>query len=85
MKEQFHEQKSEITPQTKTISLDYLIDPTFRYINRLFVLSFKSGNDDPARNSFDKYYTSIVEIKYFNALIDNKAFFDQPVKNKQEP
>ena len=25
-----------------------------------------------------------VEIKYFNALIDNKPFFDQPIKNKQE-
>ena len=25
----------------------------------------------------------LVEIKDFNALIDNKPFFDQPVKNKQ--
>ena len=28
--------------------------------------------------------TSLVEIKDFNALIDNKPFFDQPKKNKQE-
>ena len=27
---------------------------------------------------------SLEEIKDFNALIDNKTFFDQPVKNKQE-
>ena len=79
------EQKSEITTQTKNINLDYLIDPTFRYINKLFVLSFKSGNDDPARNSFDKYYMSLVEIKDFNAFTENKPFFDQPVRNKQEP
>ena len=26
----------------------------------------------------------IVESKDFNALIDNKPFFDQPVKTKQE-
>ena len=26
----------------------------------------------------------LVEIKYFNALLDNKSFFDQFVKNKQE-
>ena len=26
----------------------------------------------------------LVEIKDFNALIDNKSLFDQPVKNKQE-
>ena len=29
-------------------------------------------------------YIPLVEIKDFNALIDNKPFFDQPVKNKQE-
>ena len=26
----------------------------------------------------------LVEIKYFSGLIDNKLFFDQPVKNKLE-
>ena len=26
----------------------------------------------------------LVEIKDFNVLIDNKPFFDQPVKSKQE-
>ena len=26
----------------------------------------------------------LVEIKNFNALISNKPFFDQPVRNKQE-
>ena len=76
--------RSEITTQTKNNNLDYLIDPTFRNINRLFVLSFKNGNDDPSRDVFDKYYMPLVEIKDFNALIDNKPFFDQPVKNKQE-
>ena len=76
--------RSEITAQTKNNSLDYVIDPTFRNINRLFVLSFKNGNDDPTRNSFDEYYMPLVEIKYFNALIDNKPFFDQLVKSKQE-
>ena len=27
---------------------------------------------------------SPVEIKDFNALIDNKSFFDVPIKNKRE-
>ena len=26
---------------------------------------------------------SLVEIKDFNGLIENKTFFDQPLKNKQ--
>ena len=76
--------KYEITTQPKSNILDYLIDPTFRNINWLLVLSFKNGNNDSTRDSFDKYYMQLVEIKYFNALIDNKPFFDQPVKSKQE-
>ena len=40
--------------------------------------------NDPTRDSFYEYYMSLVEIKDFNALIDNKPFFDLPVKSKQE-
>ena len=52
-------------------------------INRLFVLSLKNVDDNSTRYSFDRYYMPLVEIKDFNALIDNKPFFDQPAKNKQ--
>ena len=61
-----------------------MIDPTFRNINRLFVISFRKGNNGPTRNSFGEYYMLLVEMKNFNALIENKTFFDQSVKNKQE-
>ena len=67
--------RSEIRTQTKSNNLDYLIDPTFRNINKLFVLSLSNGNDDPKRDSFDKYYMPLVEIKDFYALIDIKPFF----------
>ena len=76
--------RCEITTQTKNSNLDYLIDPTFRNINRLFVLSFENGGNDPTRDSFDKYCMALAEIKHFNALTCNKPFFDQPVNNKQE-
>ena len=76
--------RSEITTQPKNNDLDYVIDPTFRNIDRVYVLSFKNGNNDPTRDSFVKYYMPLVEIKDFNALFDNKPFFDQPVKNKQD-
>ena len=76
--------RSETTTKPKNNNLDYLIDPTLRNINKLFVLSFKNYDNDPTRNPFDKYYMPLVEIKDFNALIDNKPFFDQPVKKKQE-
>ena len=61
-----------MTNQTKTNNLNYLIDPTFNEVNRLFVLSFENEED---KTSFSKYYTSKVEIKDFNALIDEKSFF----------
>ena len=74
--------RSEITKQPKNNNIDYLIDPTLRNINRLFVHSFKNGDNDPTRNSFDKYYMPLAEIKDFNSLIDNKPFFDLPVKKQ---
>ena len=49
----WNKDKSEITTETKNNNLDYLKETTFRNINRLFVLSFKNGNDDPIRNSLD--------------------------------
>ena len=51
-----------------------LIDPTFRNINRLFVLSWNNWDNDHARDSFDKYYMPLVEIKDLNALIHNEPF-----------
>ena len=70
----WNKDRSEITTQPKSNNLDYLIDPTFRNINRLFVLSFKNGDNDPTRDSCNKYYMPLVEIKDFNALVDNKPF-----------
>ena len=64
--------RSEMTNQTKTNHLNYLIDPTFTKVNRLFVLSFENEED---RTSFSKYYVPKVEIKDFNVLIDEKKFF----------
>ena len=36
---------SEITNQIKTDNLNYLIDPTFTKLNRLFIMSFKNEED----------------------------------------
>ena len=64
--------RSEMTNQTKNNNLNYLIDPTFTKVNRLFVLSFENQND---RTSFSRYYVSNVQIKVFNVFIDGKCFF----------
>ena len=65
--------------QTKNNKLNYLIDSTFTNVNRLFVLSFE--NEDDITSLF-KFYLPKVEIKDFNVLIDEKPFFEIPVKSK---
>ena len=61
-----------MTNQTKTNYLNYLIDPKFTKVKRLFVLLFENEEN---RTSSSKYYVQIVEIKHFNVLIDKKDFF----------
>ena len=61
-----------MTNQFTVNNFNYLIDPTFYKVNRLFVLSFENEHD---RTSFSKYYTPKVKAKAFNVLIDGKRFF----------
>ena len=46
------------TNQAQNRYLDFLIDPSFQGVNRLFVLSFK---DDDGRESRKQYYLPTVE------------------------
>ena len=66
------------TNQARNRYLDYLIDPGFQGVNRLFVLSFKDGD---GRESHKQYYLLTVEIKDYNVMIDWWNFFDEPIKN----
>ena len=70
-----------MTNQTKNNNLNYMTDPSFTKVNRLFVLSFENENN---RTSFSKYYAPKVQIKDFNVLINGKGFFDMPIKNGEE-
>ena len=45
--------RSQITIQSQN---NYLIDPTFTKVNRLFVLSFKKNPEGDRRDSFSHYY-----------------------------
>ena len=59
-------------------NFNYLIEPSFQGVNRLFVLAFE--NDDQ-KTSNKRYYIPNVEIKDYNVMIDGKYFFDQPINN----
>ena len=70
--------RSEVVTQLKNNNLDYMIGPTFRNINTLFVLSFKLSRNMATRNTLNRQYLPLVEIKDFKVLIDNKPFLINP-------
>ena len=76
--------RSQITIQSQNKNLNYLIDPTFTNVNRLFVLSFARDNAGDKRDSFSHYFVPNVEIKDFDVLIGGKSFFDLSVKNEEK-
>ena len=58
--------------------LDFLIDPSFQGVNRLFVLLFENDDD---RKVHTRFYLPKVEIKDYKVMIDGKNFFDRPVES----
>ena len=54
--------RSQMTIQPQNSNLNYLIDPTFTNVNRLFVLFFSRNNNTVNRDSFSDYYVPNVEI-----------------------
>ena len=54
--------------------LNYLINPSFQGVNRLFVLSFEN---EANRKLHSTYYLPKAEIKDYNVMIDGKNFFDK--------
>ena len=58
--------------------LDFLIDPRFRGVNKLFVLPFKN---EAQKTSYKRYYLPAREIKKYYVMVDRQNFFDQPVRN----
>ena len=65
----------------RNANLNYLVEPSFQGINRLFVLAFEG---DTQRASHSGYYLPNVEIKDYNIMINGENFFDQPIKNNRE-
>ena len=60
--------RSEMTNQTESNNLNYLIDPTFNKVNRFFVLPFENEHD---KISFLRYYTP--NVRRLLKLIDGMS------------
>ena len=66
--------RSEITIHQQHDNFNFTINPTFKTVNRLFVFSLKNSEKDSTKSYFLKYYMLLLEIKDFNAFIENKSF-----------
>ena len=64
----------------RNANLNYLIEPSFQGVNRLFILAFEN---DTQRTSHSGYYLPSAEIKNYNIMINGENLFDQPIKNKK--
>ena len=63
---------------TQNQNINYLVEPSFEEVIRLFVLAFE---DDAERTSNKIYFVPNVKIREYNIMIDGKIFFDPPIKN----
>ena len=71
-----------MTTEAINNNLNFLIDPTFTNVNRLFVLAYEQVNND--RQSFSRFYLPNVMVKDYNVIIDKLAFFDLSIKTGEE-
>ena len=60
------------------------LDPSFQGVNRLFVMTYNSANDQPNRNGRQKYYLPRIDLEKYNVIIDNRNFYDNPIESDIE-
>ena len=65
-----------VTVEQRNRYSDFLINPNFQGVNRLFVLSFENNG---GRVSNTRYQFPLVQIKDCNFMIDGWNFFEQPI------
>ena len=67
-----------VSTKAKNLYLDYLTNPSFPGIDRLFVILFENEAD---RIGHAGYNLPVLELKNYNVMIDEKNVFDQRSRN----
>ena len=76
--------RSQMTSEAINNNLNILVDPIYTNVNRLSVLSYAVDDDNYNRQSYSQFYLPKVIVKNYNVVIDKLAFFDLPMKTKEE-
>ena len=82
----WNEYKSKIETQEADANnpKKFPLDASFQGVNRLFVLALSNtdGANRVQRNSHRRYFLPRVDITNYNALIDGRSFYDQPINDQ---
>ena len=73
-----------MTSEAVNNNLNILVNPTFTNVNRLFVLSYATDDENYDRQSYSQFYLPKAMVKNYNVIIDKLAFFDLPIKTEEE-
>ena len=63
---------------------DITLDPSFQSVNRLFIMAYNRVDGQPTRDGQRKYYLRRIDLKKYNAIIDGRNFYDNPVESDIE-
>ena len=60
------------------------LDPSFQGVNRLFVMAYLRGDDNPDKNNRQKNYLPRSNLNKYNVIIDGRNFYDNPIESNIE-
>ena len=60
------------------------LDPSFQGVNRLFIMAYNRVDGQPTRNGQKKYYLPRIDLNKYNAIIDGRNFYDNPIESDIE-
>ena len=63
--------RSQMSVQSNNNNLNYLIDPTFTNVNRLFVLSFERIEEDNMKKRVHKFFLTLLCTKHTNKILQS--------------
>ena len=73
---------------TDTNAFKYIsLNPSFQGVNRLFVMAYDNDNANANRSTRDgrtRYYLPTIDLNKYNAIIDGRNFYDNPVESNVE-
>ena len=60
------------------------LDPSFQGVNRLFVMAYNRVDGQPTRNGQQKYYLPRISLNKYNAIIEGRNFYNNPIESDIE-